>query len=353
MFPTPAQVKHAALARSRRRGKLVLVPEDFDEARAALFLEMNYRPVLGYRLGGTKRRLLGRKQPRRCRYCLKTRPETTFAQVAHTIPECLGNRTLISLDECDQCNQRFSQTFEDDFDKFTQPMRTMMGVRGKNGVPVFKSRDGKGRVQLDPTRKHFTIEEQGMAAILSDDEANKTLELTLKGRPYVPLEVYRCLVKMAFGVLPDEELEPFDLTRRCLVEPPGPPPPAVASLAAVHLGFVPGKFPDPFISLWRRSQRGIPAPYMLSTLGACGLIFMYALPLSSEDDHLIPGRSFLPRFDFACHPGTLNNSWRTIDLRSTVPEPSPAHRYWLTYESSQDDSGQESGQSATDRPAAH
>jgi hypothetical protein len=341
MFPTRAQVDSAALARSKRRGKLILVQEDFDELWSYLFLEMNYRLIVGHKLVGQRKQRLGKKQPRQCRYCLKTKPETSFRQEAHSIPECLGNRSLISLDECDHCNQKFSQTFEDHFDKFTQPMRTMTGTCGKNGVPTFKSRDGKARVHLNRKQMRFSIEEKENAGVLSADEPNKAMSLTLKGHPYVPLEIYRCLVKMAFAILPDREVRHFDLTRRWLVEPLGPPPPALTSLAKVHIGFVPGSFTDPVISLWHRQRNGIPAPYMLSTLATCGWIFMYALPLSSEDTHLIPGGCMVPRFDLACHPATVAARWQTIDLRSTVPESSSDHRYELTYESSEEITGEE------------
>jgi hypothetical protein len=315
---------------------------------------MNYRLMLVHKLVGPKKRRLGQDQPRQCRYCLKTEPETSFRQEAHTIPECLGNRSLISLDECDRCNQQCSQTFEDHFDKFTQPMRTMMGIRGKQGVPNFKSRDGKTKVHFDLKQKHFTIEEQEKAAILSENGRNKTLSLTLKCQPYVPLEIYRCLVKMAFGVLPSQELRHFDLTRRWLLEPLGSPPPALSSLSSVYIAVVPGKLTDPFISLSRRHENGIPAPYMLSTLWSCGAIFMYALPLSSEDKHLIPGHSFLPRYDLAGRPATMDAYWHTIDLRSTIPETSSDHLFQMTYESSKEITGEELSppSSSSDQPPA-
>jgi hypothetical protein len=149
MFPTQTVVEEAALARLIRRGGLILLKEDLDAAWSDLVLEMNYDLIARYKLAGGKKHRLGSCTPRRCRYCLRQEPATCFKKIAHAIPECLGNRTLISHDECDHCNDRFSQTIEDHLDKFTQPLRTVLGIKGRNGVPVFKSRDGKSRVELN------------------------------------------------------------------------------------------------------------------------------------------------------------------------------------------------------------
>ena len=138
---------------------------------------MNYDMIARYKLAGGKKHRLGSCTPRRCRYCLRQEPATCFKKIAHAIPECLGNRTLISHDECDHCNDRFSQTIEDHLDKFTQPLRTVLGIKGKNGVPVFKSRDGKLRVELNAKARHFTILDKEGAGILIVDEGNRTLTL--------------------------------------------------------------------------------------------------------------------------------------------------------------------------------
>jgi HNH endonuclease len=152
MFPTREQVEAAASARLRRRGKLILTQEDLRAAGLNLLLDMNYEQIVDLEFGSPGKQLMGAREPRVCRYCHKSKPETTFRQEAHAIPECLGNRRLISLDECDLCNQRFSQSFEHHFDAFSRPLRTLQGIRGKNGVPGFKSPNGQGRVTHDPKK---------------------------------------------------------------------------------------------------------------------------------------------------------------------------------------------------------
>jgi len=67
---------------------------------------------------------LGDKTNRQCRYCGKTRPAVKFQKVAHAFPEQLGNKTLLDHLECDTCNEHFSTMLEDDFAKWTMPLRS-------------------------------------------------------------------------------------------------------------------------------------------------------------------------------------------------------------------------------------
>ena len=333
MFSTPAQIEAEATARLRRRGGLILLNDDYTAARANLFLSTHYERFVDLDLGGPKKLLLGRHAPKVCRYCQKSAPETTFRQEAHAIPECLGNRRLISLDECDLCNQRFSQTFEHHFDGFTRPMRTAFAVQGKNGVPGFKSPDSKARVALNKSKKNFSVTEEERGAIMAVDEGGNAFVMKMQSQPHVPLEVYRCLVKMAFAVLPDDELAKSDRLRRWLIQDLLPPAPLLASLAFSYVAFLPTALAAPRVTLWRRKRAGIPSPYVLAAVGFSQCGFMYALPLSPDDLHLVPGRFVVPTFDLTLTPAFANAVWRRIALASPAMEATLEHRIRISYDS--------------------
>src|SRR5262245_16553961 len=107
----------------RKKGPQSLYLEE-NAAKALLFYQENYETLIfeGLKRKG-KPKVLGTK-PRVCRFCDQGKPYVTFKKKAHAIPELVGNKTLLTLYECDQCNKRFS-SFEDDFAKMTLGDRSL------------------------------------------------------------------------------------------------------------------------------------------------------------------------------------------------------------------------------------
>ena len=89
-----------------------------------------------------------RPSVRRCRFCGRDETAVTFKKKAHAVSEALGNKHLLSYRECDACNAFFGQAYEDALVKYIGALRTFMMVLGKNGVPSYKSPDGKMRIDV-------------------------------------------------------------------------------------------------------------------------------------------------------------------------------------------------------------
>jgi len=148
---------------------------------------------------------IGNPLQRVCRYCKRGPSETTFKKVAHTIPHMTGNRWLISLDECDGCNKIFS-VHEDHFGKYSLPLRTLNGIRGKNGLPTLKN--SLGRLEATETGVSL-IRKVGSPIMVTDDE-RKQLTIRVARHTYVPMGVYKSLVKMALALMQPEDLSKYD-----------------------------------------------------------------------------------------------------------------------------------------------
>ena len=76
--------------------------------------------------------ILGDKENRVCRFCRLAKPDVSFRKRAHALPESIGNKSIFSFYECDDCNEYFGQTIENDFANWSLPYRSIMRIRGKS-----------------------------------------------------------------------------------------------------------------------------------------------------------------------------------------------------------------------------
>lgn len=152
-----------------------------------------------------------------CRFCLKNSTQTTFAQKTHLIPELLGKNDTLTYDECDQCNKRFSG-FESHLSNFVRPYITFLGVKGKKKIPIFQSRTENGDEKTRAFLKHdgnhkriFQVESLNDLTIHPD---NNVIDFIFRKPSYIPLKVYKSILKIGLSLLPNELLasnrESFD-----------------------------------------------------------------------------------------------------------------------------------------------
>lgn len=140
-----------------------------------------------------------------CRFCGQQKPEVTFKTRAHALPEFIGNGSLFTHAECDDCNSRFGREFESHFANFMHLNHTLFGVRGKKGLPKFKLTNG-----TEIVNDGGMIDWQGVPTEqLIHDEKARTLTATQKVPSFVPANVFKALVKMALTIMPAEQLTTF------------------------------------------------------------------------------------------------------------------------------------------------
>ena len=187
-----------------------------------------------------------------CRFCGDTPEKTTFKNVSHAIPECLGNHQLIAKDECDRCNEIFSKTIEDHLDKYTKPFRIMGQIKGKRKVPNYRSSDHRSRIEFT---EQMTISFKDPDTFVKVNEANKTIEISTHREPYVPHEVFRGLIKVALSTLDSPtEFAPFAATARWLTKPEADP---IVRPAPLMYTFIPGPRPTNGVaSIFMRRKAG-------------------------------------------------------------------------------------------------
>lgn len=150
---------------------------------------------------------LKEKGNRVCRFCNKSEDPKAFKEVAHLIPESLGNKFWHSDFECDACNDRFSK-YDNSLVNSLGILRTMYGVKGKKGIPAFDSRLNivRGKHEDIYGVNAFTIAKlpEDKAAFNINMETGQT-EVAFFRNKYIPIHVYKSLLKIALSVMPQDD----------------------------------------------------------------------------------------------------------------------------------------------------
>lgn len=149
------------------------------------------------------------KENRVCRFCGESKPANSFGN-AHAIPESLGNKTLLTPDECEDCNLSFGEDIETEFGKWSKIDRTFFRIRGKKRVPILAGGrlEDPWRVEYnDSTGFHIKQTEDGPG--IDIDEEKKQLRLEFKPDMYRPVAVLKAFVKIGLSLMPVEELSNF------------------------------------------------------------------------------------------------------------------------------------------------
>lgn len=214
------------------------------------------------------------KQQRVCRYCDKSCPEVSFKTEAHSISEALGNKKVITYDECDTCNEKFGRGIETDLISYLSIYRVLFRVKGKNGVPKLKGKNFE-----ITNNEAFTIRQ-----MLSDEEIKdldpNNLKFILNTTQNITIQnIYKTLVKYAIGVIDRVHIANFKKTIAWIngVETIETLP-KVAVLTSYDL------FTEhPKLIVYLRKNEETKLPYAVAEFRFTFLTFVYIIPGASKD----------------------------------------------------------------------
>lgn len=214
------------------------------------------------------------KSKRVCRFCNKPNGEVSFRKVAHSISEALGNKKIITNDECDTCNEKFGTGIENDLILYLNLYRSFFGIKGKNGIPKLKGKnfeiENKGTIEI---KQYLTDEE------INDpkrDDFNVRLETT---QNFTAQNIYKTLTKYALGVIDREQIANFSGTIEWINGTKNIDQlPKVAMLTSYELFST-----HPKLMVYLRKTDDNKLPYAVAELRFTFLTFVYIIPSSNKD----------------------------------------------------------------------
>lgn len=235
MLPTPDQIAVAAYHRwERRRHDHGRHADDWITSERELAFGLNYEVAARYRLDGVEPRHLGDRVGPRCRFCERTALRATFDGPRLAVPASMGNESLLTVEECDECHAQFVESVGTDLDRFVASIR-----RGEE-----------------------------------------------RSRSYVPVAAFKGLVKAALVLLPESDLESFEATVEWVSNPDHDLDSGSIGPMDCHVHTLAEPSPFSWAALARRVDDDMPFPYLLAFFGAGHHVFQVAPPLCVRDEDL-------------------------------------------------------------------
>jgi hypothetical protein len=254
-----------------------------------------FGPLLGYydmSMPRTDRNTVIGAGNKICRFCQRTAEQgATFKKAAHVIPMALGNSFLKSDQECDDCNAYFGSHTEPALIAMLDVERVFLGIQGR------AKNDGRPMLAFGNDKISHDGEKMVIHAHSVSQDSAGTFEINLgKGRLFVPLAVYRALVKIAVSVVGEGHLKHLKRTIDWVRH--GLPADQALPLVATTLVDLPPN-PSGQITVYERKQPHSKLPHLVGEFRLGCYLFVFAVPFSDADDWNLVG--FFDDADFRAH----------------------------------------------------
>lgn len=229
------------------------------------------------------------KGKRICRFCGEKQPTTTFENKSHSISEALGNKNIVTNDECDNCNKSFGEGIELDLIYMLDFFRTYYGVHGKGGLKKFSS-SNNFEISRDNSSNVTSIKIHDDNLEI-DDKNN--IKIQLKHPQKINLQnTYRALVKYALSVLDNSYMQYFKETVKWIKCEKSYE--NLSWITILLTNQICDTFPE--ISVYIRKNENKDLPYSFMILELDGLKMVAILPLCSKDDHCFNDKEEFDKF---------------------------------------------------------
>ena len=256
-----------------------------------------------------------------CRFCGHSMPEAKFKQKAHAISESLGNKGLVCLEECDDCNTRFNQTIEQDVTRLFQFFLILKGIKGKNGNPTLQgdgisikndpssqSTLGRSTLVLKVTTMPDTHDPQEIAHYISG------LFAGFSSVKYIPQNIYKCFCKYVLSVIDSKYLPYFSGTIDWINEPP-----TRHKLPPVWYYIVPNSTDSPYLVVMTRKHNHKDIPYCWAILNIAGYQHLFIIPFCSRDKYKFVRKSHVDFFFQGLKKVMSNVNLQPMKLHGITP----------------------------------
>lgn len=217
------------------------------------------------------------KEKRICRFCGKSFPEVHFDTKSHAISEMLGNKNVICLEECDDCNKYFAQTIEQDLYSIVSFFISLYRIKGKDGERKTKGKN----FSLYHDENNTLVFQLGKGIEIPrnlDELRNFDFVFDNTNNTYIPQNVYKCLCKFVLSVIANNELIHYKKTIQWICGKL-----ERKKIPLITFSELPYVAKNPKLLVFQRKLNDAQFPYIFASLLCINMHFIFILPFSSID----------------------------------------------------------------------
>jgi hypothetical protein len=159
-----------------------------------------------------------KKQTAQCRFCKRKNGEVTFNQDTHLLSRMVGNSGYYSHDECDECNKLFN-SFETSLAAALGYERTFNHLHPTQKAPGFESGNGNIGIKKLGGESFILYTKKDIINDIKVDFLNGKADINILTQSFIPVFVYRAILKMGLAILPDVDIPQYDNGFKFLLEP--------------------------------------------------------------------------------------------------------------------------------------
>jgi hypothetical protein len=155
---------------------------------------------------------------RKCSICSKNEPQVSFKTESHIIPASLGNRIFFSNEECDECNERFANSCEEQLALMTEPERALYQLPTRGKPPSWTLPGESKQFSFDPNYGiQMTINDPNGSLRMTHLEDQKTIKIAGPAKPYSPVGAIKSLIKTCWLFMPEAHRNNHEYLRSILL----------------------------------------------------------------------------------------------------------------------------------------
>lgn len=158
------------------------------------------------------------KVNRVCCFCGKSIPEVNFSDDAHAVSEMVGNKSIFSHYECNECNHAFGEVFEDSLGKYMMPYKILTKTFGKSNKNIIKDKQKDGlsysNYRFQVNKNVSALNETEVNGYLIEKKNNGIIDLEndiikIPRQKYNPVNAYCAFLKMAYSIVPVNDFKEY------------------------------------------------------------------------------------------------------------------------------------------------